>query len=381
MKGRANDMPNTTLNYKNYRSNPIRSRNGHPTSGHCIECGRLTSNDMGGKRVTIPSQRNGVWVCYDHRGSKNLRDYCDENNTRVGKGNADGISISVELESMGVSTSARAYFVKNNFIPTHDSTVTIEYKSPIYTSELPLAKIIGAVEYMNNSNSYDFSVDNEHCGIHTHYGFIDNHFDFRDLSIHYSELFYPLSQLINEMSSCDRKEIFGRDFEEYAREIEFSCPSMHENWINIQHSYSLEIRMPRFITAKQYMRFLKTFKKIFKAINTHYIEHGCTRNAATKTGKKLVKVFKKEYAEYFPEEINTSNSNVEVGATNVTVNNSGVTITADGIIMNNDGSDIRINGNSISYRPEPNSEWIPLYATSSTTYTQVGDLSEDRRSA
>ena len=108
-------MPNTTLNYKNYRSNTMESNNGRPTSGHCIECGTVTSLALGGKRVTIPSQKNGVWVCNAHRGKKNLNDYCDENTIRVGKGNADGISISIELESMGRSTSARAYFVKNKF--------------------------------------------------------------------------------------------------------------------------------------------------------------------------------------------------------------------------------------------------------------------------
>ena len=72
-------MPNTTLNYKNYRSNTMESRNGRPTSGHCIECGTITSLALGGKRVTIPSQKNGVWVCNEHRGKKNLNDYCDEN--------------------------------------------------------------------------------------------------------------------------------------------------------------------------------------------------------------------------------------------------------------------------------------------------------------
>ena len=65
-------MPNTTLNYKNFRSNPVNSRNGRPTSGHCVECGRLTNESMGGKRVTIPSQKNGVWVCNAHRGKKTL---------------------------------------------------------------------------------------------------------------------------------------------------------------------------------------------------------------------------------------------------------------------------------------------------------------------
>lgn len=288
-------MPNTTLNYKNFRSNPINSRNGRPTSGHCIECGRLTSESMGGKRVTIPAQKNGVWVCHDHRGKKNLNDYCDENSTRVGKGNADGISISVELESMGRSTSARAYFVKNHFLPTYDSTVDIEYKSPIYTSELPLAKIVGAIEYMNNSSNYDFSVNNTNCGIHTHYGFIDNHFDFTSLYTHYRNLFKPLNDIIMNMSAEKREEIFGRDFEHYNRILDFSYPNRHENWINIQHRYTLEIRMPRFTSAVQYMRFLKTFKKIFKALNTFYISRGRTEQASIKTGRKMAKIFEKEY--------------------------------------------------------------------------------------
>lgn len=310
-------MPNT-LNYKNFRSNPQRSQNGRPTSGHCIECGTVTSLERGGKRVTIPSQKNGVWVCSNHRGKKNLHDYSDENPIRVGKGNADGISISVELEAMGLSTSARAYFVKNNFLPTYDSTVDIEYKSPIYTSELPLAKIVGAIEYMNNSSNYDFSVNNENCGIHTHYGFIDNHYDFRKLYTHYKLLFEPLNTLINDrLSDSQREEIFGRDFEHYNRSLDFRFPDRHENWINIQHRYTLEIRMPRFTSASQYMRFLKTFKKIFKALNTHYIEHGCMERYAVKAGKKMAKIFEKEYL--------SSNSNISSTAIPVTINYNGLT--------------------------------------------------------
>ena len=306
-------MPNTTLNYKNYRSNTMESRNGRPTSGHCVECGNITSVALGGKRVTIPSQRNGVWVCADHRGTKNLGDYSDENSERVGKGNADNISISVELETMGRSTSARAYLVKNKFMPTYDATVDIEYKSPIYTSELPLAKIIGAIEYMIDNRNYQFSVNNEDCGIHTHYGFIDNHFNFRcGLYTHYEELFKPLSDVVEGLSPVARKQIFGRDFEHYNSKIRFNCPDRHENWINIQHSYSLEIRMPRFVSAIQYMRFLKTFKKIFKALNTFYISRVQNEANAIKAGLKMAKIFKKEYAEYFVPVPNRTSNNDSV---------------------------------------------------------------------
>ena len=113
------------MQYRNIRTNPMRSKNGRPTSGHCVECGRLTSESMGGKRVTTPAQRNGVWVCEAHRGKRNLHDYSSENNERVGSGNADGISISLELESIGISTHARAYLVSNKFMATYDSTVDI----------------------------------------------------------------------------------------------------------------------------------------------------------------------------------------------------------------------------------------------------------------
>ena len=67
------------MQYKNFRSNPKHSRNGRPTSGHCVECGRLTRESEGGVRVTTPAQRNGVWVCADHRGKKNLNSYYAEN--------------------------------------------------------------------------------------------------------------------------------------------------------------------------------------------------------------------------------------------------------------------------------------------------------------
>lgn len=292
-------MP-TRMIYKNVRSNAMESTNGRPTSGHCVECGRVTSVAMGGKRVTIPSQKNGVWMCEAHRGTRNLRGYNDENSKRVGKGNADNISISVELESMGNSTHARAYLVDNGFMPTSDCTVDIEYKSPIYTSELPLAKIIGGIEYMDKNRNYHFSVNNSHCGIHTHYGFIDNHFDFQTLERHYRELFYDLNDLIHySLSTNARVAIFGRDFGEYNREIDFNYADSHSNWINIQHRYTLEIRMPRFVDAKQYMRFLKCFKKIFKALNTHYISKEHTARNAEKASRKMCAVFKKEYAEFF----------------------------------------------------------------------------------
>ena len=309
------------MSYKTTRANKMRSRNGQPRSGHCIECGRMTSQSLGGTRVTIPAQKNGVWLCEAHRGTNNLRAYSEENSNTVGTPTADGISISVELESMGYSSHARAYFVYNKFIPTYDSTVDIEYKSPIYFSEIPLAKIVGGIEYMDKNDSYKFKVNHHKCGIHTHYGFVDNHFDFTTLSRHYRELFKPLCDVIDGLSTSDREKIFGRSFEAYNSRCDYSYPQRHANWINIQHENTLEIRMPRFINADDYMRFVKCFKKIFKALNTHYISKEHTTRNAEKAGRKMRMVFEKEYKEYFQPTVSTTENNDTIIISLTTPNN------------------------------------------------------------
>lgn len=334
------------MQYRNIRTNPMRSRNGRPTSGHCVECGRVTCEADGGKRVTTPAQRNGVWVCSEHRGKRNLNAYGDENSTRVGSGNADGISISLELESMGISTHARAYLVQNHFMATYDSTVDIEYKSPIYTSEQPLAKIVGGIEYMDKNPDYKFSVNNEKCGIHTHFGFIDNRYDFTRLCYDYKILFEDIDRIVRKLNTTARELIFGRSWGDYNEPIDLDYPMRHENWINIQHPYSVEIRMPRFNTAVKYMKFLKTFKKMFKALNTYYISRGAECNInheknAKKASEKMVKIFCKAYnivemgGCYFIDSINTDvttdcNTPVSVTATDCINSN---TIIFDGTTL------------------------------------------------
>ena len=288
------------MQYRNIRTNPKFSRNGRPTSGHCVECGRVTCEAEGGTRVTTPAQRNGVWVCADHRGKKNLRSYYEENTKRVGSGNADGISISLELETMGIATHARAYLVSNGFIATSDSTVDIEYKSPIYTSEQALAKIIGGIEYFDKNEVYKFKVNHEKCGLHTHFGFIDNRYDFRELGTDYKRLFKELDTIVCDLTDAEKEAIFGRTWGEYNEELNFRYPDRHENWINIQHEYTLEIRMPRFNNAVQYMKFLKTFKKMFKALDTHYISKGAQNNYnhernAEKASRKMCAIFCNAY--------------------------------------------------------------------------------------
>ena len=67
------------MQYKNFRSNPMRSRNGRPTSGHCVECGRLTNESMGGKRVTTPAQIQNLMKEYHLKKEWAFADSTSEN--------------------------------------------------------------------------------------------------------------------------------------------------------------------------------------------------------------------------------------------------------------------------------------------------------------
>ena len=218
---------------------------------------------------------------------------------------------------------------------------------------------------MNNSSNYDFSVNNENCGIHTHYGFIDDHYDFRNLYRHYQNLFKPLNDMIKDMSVEKREEIFGRDFEHYNRSLDFGYPDRHENWINIQHRYTLEIRMPRFTSAVQYMRFLKTFKKIFKALNTFYINRGQNEQASIKTGRKMAKIFEKEYLMENIEDTTATVDNTNTEGITLTYNPvdgtfspnpniSSISSTAIPVTINYDLTNRINNGIMVSDRTYPN---------------------------
>ena len=103
-----------------------------------------------------------------------------------------------------------------------------------------------------------------------------------------------------DLSDDERESIFGRTWGEYNDDLNFRYPDRHENWINIQHEYTLEIRMPRFNNAVQYMKFLKTFKKMFKALDTHYISKGAQNNYnhernAEKASRKMCAIFCNAY--------------------------------------------------------------------------------------
>lgn len=260
-------------NFNNERKNPIESKNGKPLGGRCLECGCFTSEDLGGRRVTLPSQQNGVWMCKDHRGLRNLNSYFDENDKVVGTPTSDGITCSCELEYMGRSTSARAYLVSNGFKITSDCTVDGEAKSPIYASLNSFSKVLGGIEFMNTSREYEFDVHSDEVGLHTHFGYIDNRYNMINLSKYWESLTSPLNDVVSNGLTCfQREEIFGSDFRGFATRMRYNSYNdysmAHENWINLQHDKTIEFRLFRFTNAKDYAYQVKVFREIFKTMTS-----------------------------------------------------------------------------------------------------------------
>lgn len=264
-------MIRTNVYYNTSRK--CKSNNKKEIGGRCVECGCYTSPETEGVRVSLPSQQRGVWLCRCHQDNNWLNSYSYENSRKVGTPTADGISISCELESMGTDNVSRAYLISNGFVATSDCTVDIEYKSPIYASLSSMAKVAGGIEYLHNNSDIDFDVINDEVGLHTHFGFIDNRYPIHNLLPYFEELTRPLADVVeNVLTGSEREAIFGSDFRYYADRMSYpryrenyrDLLYTHENWINIQHDYSIEIRLFRFTSAENYMYYVKVFRDIFK---------------------------------------------------------------------------------------------------------------------
>ena len=228
-------------------------------ASRCISCGQIAQVDSGAKMFTFPqSNKVGACLCARCRGLGNLKSYYDENNTRVGKqtsGKYAGITTSLELETIGNSSTMKVALLKQDFIATHDGTVDIEYKSPIFNNAHSIGIFSNTVQWGNEK--CNFNTLDARCGCHTHYGLSHNEFDFR--RVDYS-IFDAYLDKINSLSRDARIAFFGRDFGQWAR-AHIACE--HTSCVNNEHEYTVEFRLPKFINARQYMRCYYMHRDVF----------------------------------------------------------------------------------------------------------------------
>lgn len=228
-------------------------------------------NSLGTVKVAIANRgnRNG-WMCDFH--ARRLEDYSEENDFRKGNRKQNENTFSMEFETAASSQKARGELLNFGFLPTSDCTVNVEYKSPIYEGLNAISKQLVSIEKMVNDT--EIAIGNN-CGTHFHVG----HASYITpetmgyIRRFYHSIFLPLC---NHMESNRQQTIdfWGRDFTYYASPITASTSSTdHCNFINLQHSYTIEFRLAKFQNAKQYMNIAKFAKDATNAIIENFIKH------------------------------------------------------------------------------------------------------------
>ena len=232
-----------------------------------------------------------------------LYDYSFEGFSNVGTPKSTSLAhhpVGEEFETMRDGESVKRYnslkmiLVDSHFIPSHDCTVYVEYKSPIQEGLGTISKLLDTIE----REGFIHCFSHQNCGAHMH-GYTSNITPVRN---YYHSLFIPLCEYIKEMDDEKRVATFGRDFSEWASPINASTyECQHENFINVQHENTIEFRLPKITSASQYLNVLKFWREATHHIEKDFttclkpIEGGYRKMQAQKIGCELVDIAKKYF--------------------------------------------------------------------------------------
>lgn len=241
-------------------------------------------------RVTISGYARGVFLCDRHKNALRyaLAGYCTENRIRNGKPTKDGLTVSFEVETSDLTDKGATTIICNfDAIPTSDSTVFVEIKTPIFNSLQGATKLLGTLEALMNSG--DLQINNT-CGTHLHVGTYAGNVDFMRLlspARNYTAFFAPVALYISRNLTAEKRiEYFGRDYGTWARRVWFDenycrCDGTYNNMsqchvamFNVQHTYSVEWRLPKFTSAEQYRRCIMGLQNIVKPLTDAFATCG-----------------------------------------------------------------------------------------------------------
>ena len=293
---------------------------------------KCTAND-GSVKVITPFAPLGLTLCSFH--AHNIGSYSSENTEYAGKPTNDGITMSCELETSDNTPISRACLGRTKYgmlcMPTSDSSLTtfgcegIEYKTRVYHSLQGATKLFGCFEALLTENHVEM---NNKCGSHMHTGLSDNSIDFRHLFENidtYWKAFGGVYEYLDKMPNAKMKEYFGRGFVNYARTLRktengYEMPEHDGNgkkgydtreftgrenlygtgsWdcnqhlltFNLQHSYSIEFRLPRFTNATMYRKIAVVMHNVVIFLRDYHNEDITIETL----NKALTALFKENY--------------------------------------------------------------------------------------
>ena len=271
---------------------------------HCLTCGCTVEKNMGfmvwiasrGKRVVCENHYNANGLIQYHGNARNTFDTVGSNKvTSLAK-----LPLGVEIEMKSNGNAEELASVRTQLenslhcVAESDCTVSLELPSAKMQGLATISKNLQSME----SHSLMSLVNNNCCGAHIHV-------QCNNISIvrrFYHSIFCDLSVYIESMGSEKRIAFFGSDFRQWARPINLnSNPTEHTNIFNTQHEHTLEFRLPRIASYKQYMNCLKFWRECGLCINNFLDTFDDTasvdakRLQAKSCGKKLVTIAKKYF--------------------------------------------------------------------------------------
>lgn len=227
----------------------------------CPECQRYYERLLNGSAVQSYSEENAI-----HRGKDNIH---------------SAFTFSIELETMSPDIKAMAELCYNEFFPSHDSTVDIEFKSPIYHGRQAPSKYAVTIERLMNDGN--ITID-RNCGTHFHVGYVGViNYNFMSVlreNAVYKALFEQLTAAVT-LNERETIKLFGRKIGGTWADMTIDWPEEHTNWINVQHDNTVEYRLPRFKSAAQYQLVMETCEKftgvIINAVGDYRTYHNINR--------------------------------------------------------------------------------------------------------
>lgn len=235
----------------------------------CVGCGNSGVVKIKTNHQTI----GGIYLCRRH--AESMEGYCYENDNHMGTSKKHGFTFGMEFESNHSTLYARGVLVENGFVPTSDGTVDVEYKSSIQHGLASFSQLYKSIDKLIASG--DLSVADSRwstCGTHFHVGHetMINRETMVWLRRFYNTMFCPLSDIMRQHSDINIA-LFGRDFTGYASPINARTSAVeHENFINLQHSYSIEFRLCKYQNCEQFTRLTHMLKEMGEAIVETYLK-------------------------------------------------------------------------------------------------------------
>jgi hypothetical protein len=237
-----------------------------------------TLKQLNKKEYLLPKKLKGIWfgrlktkpkcsvcngekdkddiVCYNCRQRKS---YSTSNTYEKGKVKKQPtFSIEFELSENPTSLKAFEHLIRLGWIPTNDTTVAVELKSPIFHSLVPFVRLEHHVKALQKYVGTE-------AGTHIHIGISRVASQF--LSVHFICIMNTLEYYMKEeQNRLKLRKYWGRTFVDYASPLK---AVVQRPWIRLGQRYeTLEWRLPRYQNWNQFVSVLKFVRDATTLIDT-----------------------------------------------------------------------------------------------------------------